>query len=379
MNIANIEYNVTQASENEFILSFKEANYLIGEVVYILLKGLKQGENISSITNTIKSIDGYDNITTNDVNSLIENKIQPLLSQETVTKKENPVKSLGVLFRPKEKMWAFQMAKNIFSPTFFWITYTLLLTFSISLIFIEDNILGSLGELRYGWIFTLLFSFFVIFFHELGHVTAAIRYKIVPKKVGFGVYFIYPAFYTDLSEIWKLHKNKRIIINLGGMYFQMLLNVILFALMILYPSEKPLWISMIFSNMSIMFFNFNPLFKFDGYWVLSDFFELPNLRDQGNRVLLSFIKKATFPEVNKTKKIVLIIYSVSFLVFMVFIWTMITRFLYTASVAMYQEFAAFGFARFTEFETIRKVLFFVFILVLATRMIFKTFFSKKKA
>ena len=81
MKIDNLDYTITKASNTEFVLSFKGANYLVGEIIYILMTGLKSGEDTDSITQKIKKNKNYKDITINDVQTLLKNKIYPLINK----------------------------------------------------------------------------------------------------------------------------------------------------------------------------------------------------------------------------------------------------------------------------------------------------------
>ena len=114
--------------------------------------------------------------------------------------------------------------------------------------------------------------------HELGHASACRRYGSPHGSIGFGLYLIYPAFYADVSKAWRLPQMARAVVDLAGMYFQCVLlsgfagyalltgNVIAYRLV---------WIT-IFS----MACNLNPIFKMDGYWLLSDLGGARNLHKQ---------------------------------------------------------------------------------------------------
>jgi putative peptide zinc metalloprotease protein len=59
-------------------------------------------------------------------------------------------------------------------------------------------------------------------FHELGHA-AALRYaggKV--KAMGVGLYLVYPAFYTDVTDNYRLKRWERIRTDLGGFYFNLI-------------------------------------------------------------------------------------------------------------------------------------------------------------
>jgi putative peptide zinc metalloprotease protein len=122
--------------------------------------------------------------------------------------------------------------------------------------------------------------------HELGHAAACVRYGASPSEIGFTFYLIYPAFYSDVSSAWQLRRWQRVVVDVGGAYFQLVFAAVyglgflvsrwepfeLAALMILYAATISL----------------NPVFKFDGYWVLADSLGVTNLSQQPGRLLKHF-------------------------------------------------------------------------------------------
>lgn len=114
--------------------------------------------------------------------------------------------------------------------------------------------------------------------HELGH-TAACRYFQCPHgAIGFGLYFIFPAWYADVSKAWRLPRKQRAVVDLGGVYFQaiLLIGIDAYAL----ASGSPFALKLVWLITFTMLFTLNPVFKFDGYWLLSDLSGLHNLHQQ---------------------------------------------------------------------------------------------------
>ena len=73
-----------------------------------------------------------------------------------------------------------------------------------------------------------------IFIHELGHVLfLKLFYKSGKIKIGFKIYFIYPAFYVDTSDSYLLPKYKRIAVYLAGNFMNCIYVLICF---IFFPS-----------------------------------------------------------------------------------------------------------------------------------------------
>jgi putative peptide zinc metalloprotease protein len=56
-------------------------------------------------------------------------------------------------------------------------------------------------------------------------------------SIGFGFYLLIPVFYADVSNAWSLSPGKRIIINIAGMYFQLLLSCLLVLIYFITANE----------------------------------------------------------------------------------------------------------------------------------------------
>ncbi|GAB2963066.1 hypothetical protein GCM10027048_34830 [Hymenobacter coalescens] len=120
-----------------------------------------------------------------------------------------------------------------------------------------------------------------IFCHELGHASAAARFGVAPKAIGFGFYLLFPVFFADVTNVWTLGKRPRIMINLAGVYFQLLFCVLMIGVFYLVPAHlgllRTLVGTIISMNVFVVLYSLNPFLRNDGYWVYSDFFDVPNL------------------------------------------------------------------------------------------------------
>jgi len=121
-----------------------------------------------------------------------------------------------------------------------------------------------------------------LLFHELGHASAVARYGAKPSDIGFTMYLIYPAFYSDVTATWRLQRWQRVVVDLGGMYFQFAVGT-LYAAIYALTGEGAFWAAylMIFYG---SLFSLNPIFKFDGYWLVADLLGVTNLEDQPRRL-----------------------------------------------------------------------------------------------
>ena len=58
--------------------------------------------------------------------------------------------------------------------------------------------------------------------HETGHAAACAYGGGRPGAIGFGVYLLFPAFYTDVTDSYRLSRGGRLRTDLGGLYFNVL-------------------------------------------------------------------------------------------------------------------------------------------------------------
>ncbi|MFF4159000.1 hypothetical protein [Streptomyces sp. NPDC001678] len=112
-------------------------------------------------------------------------------------------------------------------------------------------------------------------FHELGH-GAACRYGGVrPGAMGCGIYLVWPAFYTDITNSYRLGRTGRIRADLGGVYFN---AVFVLGLGALYATTgfQPLLVAILSVHLE-MIQQLLPTLRFDGYYIVADLIGIPDL------------------------------------------------------------------------------------------------------
>jgi multidrug efflux pump subunit AcrA (membrane-fusion protein) len=99
-----------------------------------------------------------------------------------------------------------------------------------------------------------------------------------------------PALYCNVSDAWTLpNKWHRIIISAAGIYVELIIASL--ATFVWWNSEAHPYVNnlalslMVVCSVSTVIFNANPLMRYDGYYVLADWLEIPNLRERSNRFL----------------------------------------------------------------------------------------------
>ena len=135
----------------------------------------------------------------------------------------------------------------------------------------------------------LLFMLASSFFHELGHASACKRFGIKHGGIGFGLYLNFPVLYTDVTEVWKLDRSRRCVVNIAGVYFQLMCIIPIIICFMLTDSDVLHYMIIIMNFGFVM--TLNPFFKFDGYWMASDILGVPNLRQRSKEIIRYYINK----------------------------------------------------------------------------------------
>lgn len=153
-------------------------------------------------------------------------------------------------------------------------------------------------------------------FHEFGHAAACRRYGCEHGAIGVMLYMVFPAFYVNLSNAWRLSGRQRAVIDVGGVYFQLLTTVPLYLIHL--ATGNPHCAVAIVSVNVMVLFSLNPVLKFDGYWLLVDLSGLVNLRARSWAVVKEIVRWAlglaagvpSLEEVaGRGKKLFLVVYS----------------------------------------------------------------------
>jgi putative peptide zinc metalloprotease protein len=126
--------------------------------------------------------------------------------------------------------------------------------------------------------------------HEFGHGLSCKVFGGEVHEMGALLLCLSPALYCNVSDAWTLpNKWHRIIISAAGIYVELVIASI--ATFVwwnsgAYPFVNNLALSlMVVCSISTVVFNANPLMRYDGYYVLADWLEIPNLRERSNRFL----------------------------------------------------------------------------------------------
>ncbi|MGH3771424.1 MAG: hypothetical protein ACRDRW_08530 [Pseudonocardiaceae bacterium] len=137
-------------------------------------------------------------------------------------------------------------------------------------------------------------------FHECGHVTACRYGGARPGVMGFGLYLVWPALYSTVTDSYRLGRVGRLRSDLGVVYF----NAVFFSGMSLaYLETGAPWLLVAIVAMHIeTATQFLPMIRLDGYYILSDLIGVPDLFSRTGPVLASMIPgRPTHPRVQELK------------------------------------------------------------------------------
>lgn len=112
-------------------------------------------------------------------------------------------------------------------------------------------------------------------FHELGHAAACRYGGGTPGAMGAGLYLVWPAFYTDVTDSYRLGRGARLRTDLGGLYFNMVFALGTFGVWAVTGWEALLVVIPL--QLLQMVHQLLPFVRLDGYLILSDLTGVPDL------------------------------------------------------------------------------------------------------
>jgi putative peptide zinc metalloprotease protein len=220
-------------------------------------------------------------------------------------------------------------------PYFRWIFTPYFVTASVGLMLAAITLVISQWDLFYSRLpdFQSFFTWWTILsfwislaivkiIHEFGHGLTAKHFGGEVHEMGMLFLVLTPALYCDVTDSWLLpNKWNRIWISAAGIYVELFLASI--ATFVWFYSEPGLLNSLAMATMFIcsintVLFNANPLLRYDGYYVLADWLEIPNLRIKSSQFFAYLVQEKVLgleiPVQNylpKSRRILFVTYAVA--------------------------------------------------------------------
>jgi putative peptide zinc metalloprotease protein len=255
--------------------------------------------------------------------------------------------------------WLIGKVRFFFTPYFVVGSAVLLMWAVITVITQRAAIMADLARL---WNFQSLFLawlviLFVVTLHEFAHALTCKHFGGQVHEMGFMLIYFQPAFYCNISDAWLFpEKSKRLWVTAAGAYFELFVWSV--ATLVWTVVEPGTWVSgvalIVMATSAIkQFFNLNPLIKLDGYYLLSDLLDAPNLRQRafaylGHRVkrLVGAVEPLVSMEASRRERAIFVAYGVMAFAFSYWFLAHIVLGIGGYLTSRYQ---ATGFAVFTMF------------------------------
>lgn len=190
--------------------------------------------------------------------------------------------------------WVYRCCRGLFTPMAFAASILLMLSALAVVALHPERLMTSLADFpafctpgNLTWLAVVILALKVL--HELGHALACKHFGAECHELGLMLLVFAPCLYCNVSDAWTLPQRwKRIAISAAGMYMECTIAAV--CALVWYASEPgPLHSIalkvMLVGSVSTVVFNGNPLLRYDGYYILSDLVEVPNLGQRASAAL----------------------------------------------------------------------------------------------
>ncbi len=274
---------------------FKETPYLarradgqvlqLTQLLYFVAKEVDGERDFARIAEKVTEEFGR-TVSAENIKFLVENKLRPIgvLAAADGTspklKKSDPMLALN--FRtglvPERAVLA---VTSLFYPLFWPPVVLAVLAGLVALdawLFFIHGVAQSVRDITYDPVlFLMVFGLVALSaaFHECGHATACRYGGATPGQMGAGIYVVYPAFFSDVTDVYRLGKLGRVRTDMGGIYFNMIFSILTAGAYFLTGFE-PLLAIIVIQHMEILH-QLLPFLRLDGYYIVADITGVPDL------------------------------------------------------------------------------------------------------
>lgn len=307
MSLIRNDYVITPYQTGKWILELSGAHFIVNADTKSLIDILSAQQNYTEALEKF-NLDFSSTLTENEFTGFIETIFTdiPIFKDSSVEAKA----PTGFIKFQKKLLSPFLAGKIasfidfLFNKKLFWIFFPVLSLTGIVLAF--NTPLSSLKNISPVWILMLYTA--TMFLHELGHIAACRKFTGKNGEIGFGIYFIFPVLYSNISSVWHANKQERIITNLAGIYMQLWCMMIFYGFYWLTQNTTSLYLAYFITLYS--FIQIIPFIRSDGYWLLSDITSTPNLLEKSGTEVKNFIKNPIeWVKETREKKSFLLLYG----------------------------------------------------------------------
>lgn len=298
-------------------------------------------DEVISLLSQIHSFDGLQSDLLPDMAELSERNLREKRNK-FMSYLASPTSLRFPLFDPDKFL---QSTQVLVSPLFGWfggliwlsvVVYALLLA-GVHWGELSSNVTDRVLSLENALVLSLVYPVFKAF-HEFGHAYAVKRWGGEVHEMGIMLLVFVPIPYVDATSSYSFSdKKKRMLVGAAGILVELFLAALA---VVIWVNAGPGTVRAIAYNMiiiggvSTLLMNGNPLIRYDAYYILSDFLEIPNLATRSSQYLGYFVKRRLLgiSEVASTAQSAseacwLAFYGVASFVYRIFIMTAIMLFI----------------------------------------------------
>ena len=190
---------------------------------------------------------------------------------------------------------------KIYSPfhSWFWFLLGAVLIFTGLVLFFANtsNFNLSLNSIfNFGSILAIIVALFtIVALHEFAHAVICRFHGGEVREMGILLLYFQPCVYSNLSDAWLFEKKShRLAVTAAGPFSQLILfgmAVTVWRITVIGTAINDIAYLITLVSIITFLFNFNPLIKLDGYYLLSDWLDIPNLRSKSFGYLGNLLKR----------------------------------------------------------------------------------------
>jgi putative peptide zinc metalloprotease protein len=281
---------VSDGSPNKYMLSFNERQHIkVSETAKKIMDCFDGNKTLMQIYSELKEMNisfSFDELSKFVDESLVSNSILEGMEYDTKGKGSSYMWCHIPIVDSNKLSWFFEILKVLYVK---WISIVVLIIILLSAVFSGYQVItNGVGFNQVNSLGLILLGYLSLIFHEFGHIAAAYKQKIRVGSIGIGMYLFNPVMYVDMTNAWRLDYKGRVLVDVGGMYFQLITIVPLTVIGFFFHNNFIYIVNISIIGMTIM--NLIPFIKLDGYWILCDYLRLDNISTNAFHIVIKMAK-----------------------------------------------------------------------------------------
>ncbi|MER6126579.1 hypothetical protein ABT173_28970 [Streptomyces sp. NPDC001795] len=294
------EYRGSGFTERKFIVRRGDGQVIqLSRLLYLIVGSVDGARDAEAISHRVSGRYGAD-VTTENVIHLVEHKLTPLgitlPFEDHPQEVPAPRSDLLLSLRGHHVVFGEAQVARI-AAALAWLHRPLVVTLTLAgaavmdiwLFGVHGAMTPVLQVLEQPLWMLILFALTVasLVFHEFGHASACRYSGGVPGKIGCGIFLIWPAMYTDVTDVYRLTRSGRLRTGLGGVYFNVIFMLALTAGYLL--THQSFFLAAVYLAHFEVLEQLMPVVRLDGYYILGDLAGVPDLYGKVRPILLSML------------------------------------------------------------------------------------------